>query len=699
MDLPTLSAERQRFALWIPVLLGVGIGVYFVLPKEPAWWLAPQLCISLITALYLGRNIRGLKWLALAGVIVSVGFLASYQRTQALSAPMLHKTLYSRTIEGRVAGIQVREDGLKLLLTEVSIERVKPRTTPQRITVSYKKPLPGLEVGMKVRMKAILFPPPTPVMPGAFDFARTYYFERIGAVGYTPDEPEIIEAAPPSGFRPWLNHLRMSIADRISAAMSEEGGAVAIALMVGEMSRVSEEVKDAMRDSGIYHVLSISGLHMSLAAGLIYAATRLLLLLHMGWAQRLPVKKIAAVAGLLGAFVYLLLAGYPVPAVRSFVMVACVMIAVIFDRRGISMYSLCWAACFILLLWPESLLGASFQLSFAATLAVVALYERYGHLLTRSGDGMFIRLKYYFIGLMISSLAATLATTPLVIYHFNRVTLWGIAANMLLLPLTSFWIMTAAVLAFIAMPFGLEAFPLKILDIGIGVMIGGAKWLADLPYAAFPLPSPAFWGLLLAVFGGVWLCLWQKRWRLWGLPLILIGTATLLLHKPYDLMISDDASSVMVRADNGQYVFLKGKPGGFDGRVWLASAGEETGLLAKEASYLVACDTLQCRMNLNGKTLAMGKSKDAVASVCQPSVDIAVFKERVKNCNVPLLIDGNFLERSGAVGVRLHEGQVDVDTSMERRGRRRWVSLPYSMLYPKRDTDMIPATSEEKVQE
>jgi competence protein ComEC len=707
LELPTFSdslAARRRLALWVPVLLGLGIGLYFALPVEPTVWLFAVAALAAALIGYVGRNLSTAKWLAIASFIVYAGMLVASLRTAAVEAPVLRKTLYHRTVEGRIDDIQIKEQGQRFVLSGVSIERVQEKTTPARVSITYKEPT-QFQVGDRIRLRAILFSPPAPVMPGAYDFARAFYYERLGAVGYTPRAPELIESAPPEDFRPWLNRLRLGLAERIGASMPAAEGAVASALMVGEASQIPEEVKDAMRDSGLYHILSISGLHMTLAAGLIYAVVRFLLCLHMPLAQRLPVKKIAAGVGLLGAFIYLLLAGYPVPAVRSFVMIACVLVAVMFDRRGISLYSLAWAACIILLLWPESILGASFQLSFAATLAVVALYERYGHAIHRGGAGFWRRLRNYFFALMCTSLAATLATTPLVIYHFNRFTVWGIVANMFLAPLASFWIMSAALLSFLAMPLGLEAVPLAILQSGITIMLEGARWFASLPFASVAVYSPNFAGFLMIVAGGVWLCLSLSRWRLLGVPLVILGMATALMHKPYDLYVSDEGTKVMVRVSGHDYLFLRGTPGSFDGEAWLKWEGQDDALEARHvrhSSMEVTCVEKHCGLTLDGRRLLVARKGSTAHFVCQEKPDILIAEIFISGmpCNtIPLIIDREFLDKNGATTLRfIGLPKVEITTANALRRDRPWVVRPYSnsKLYQSDDQDMMPGEPQEK---
>ncbi len=692
-----LSAERDRLVLWTPVLLACGIGLYFILLFEPPWWAAVAAFVATAGLAWAGRGRYGLKIALIALALVAAGFMTASLRTQMVAAPALYSTLYYRTVQGTIDDIQAKEEGGKLILSDILIERISSRSMPLRASISLKEYPKDLKVGDRVEVKAILFPPPTPSMPDAYDFARQYYFDQIGAVGFAPKQPMLLEQGAPKHFDMLLTALRLSLNGRIVSAMSPEGGPVAAALMVGEMSAVSTEVRDAMRDSGIYHVLSISGLHMSLAAGLLFFSVRLLLSLYPAWALRLPVKKIAAVLGLLGSFIYLLLAGYPVPAVRSFVMVACVMLAICFDRRGISLYSLAWAAILILFFQPEALLGASFQLSFAATLAMLALYERYSHHLHPQGRGLTHLVWIYMLGLMATSLVASIATAPLVIYHFNRFTIWGIAANMLLMPLVSFWIMPLAILAFLLMPFGAEAFALEWLDMGIGWMLSGARWFASLPYAAIPVPPLTFGGLLLAVAGGVWLCLMSGRWRLAGIAGVALGMGSIVLHQPYDLLVSDDGKQVALRTEDGSFLFLKGKPDNYDGQVWLRYHGQQDAIKLADLSPAAGheCEQGWCYFNSHGRTIALAMEKEASDHFCYIKADIVISDDYLDKqpCVpfAPLVADRKFLLRNGAMGIRFDAQGVDVTTSGARSEKRPWSAQAHYELYHYRS----PAISEE----
>lgn len=677
--LSVFQKEHDRLVLWLPVLLGLGIGLYFSLLDEPDIWYVTGFffIILLFTVIFWQKTTLRLFFITV--LFINFGILWAEISTISAKAPVLQGEIFYRLTEGDISDIKIKEKGEKLILTNVQIDGLDVEETPKRISVSLKQHMDGLNVGDRVQLNATLFPPPTPVMPQAYDFARMFYYEQLGAVGYTPKQPVIIKKAEENNFEQWLNALRLSITQRIIAPMTPENGWIAAAMMVGEQSGVSKEVSDIMRESGIYHVLSISGLHMSIAVMLVFFTVRFLLSLYPPFALRVPTKKIAALVALFSAFAYLLLAGYPVPAVRSFIMVAVVMLAILFDRSGISVFSLAWAAMLTLLWQPESLLGASFQLSFAATIGILAFYERFSHVLYKNNIGFWHKIFLYFLGIMLTSLVATFATTPLVIYHFNRFTLWGIATNMLLLPLVSMWIMPAAVIAFLLMPFGLEYYPLIVLDYGITLMMRGARFFAELPYASLALPSPSFAGIIMVVFGGLWLCIWQQKWRLLGVPLVIIGIATIAFHKPYDLLISSDASKVAMRFDNGRFVFLRGKEDSFDGQVWLRTDGQEKALSIEDLDKKIgSCDKHKCTITAYGKKIVVTKGKKEIEVSCDGNPDIVVsqnYLDENSGCeNVPLLFDRTYLQQNGATALRFNNGNMEIETSREYRGNRPWVN-------------------------
>ncbi len=678
-----LSSERERLPLWIPVMLGAGMALYFSLLFEPPLWLAASLLVCCVLAGCLLRRHLLARVLCIALALAAAGFALAQFRTQQVSTPVLYGELFYKTVEARVDDIHLREKARRLVLTDAAIEGLSTQRTPQRLSITLKKDAPDVRIGDRVRVKTMLFAPPAPAMPGGYDYTRALYFQGIGAVGFSPSEIEILEKGAPRQFEEALNTLRLALAERISAPLSKENAPVATSIMVGEQSAVSEEVSEAMRDAGIYHVLSISGLHMTLAAGLLYFTARLLLALYPPLALRWPVKKIAACIGLTGAFAYLLLAGYPVPAVRSFIMVACVMLAILCDRRGISLYSLAWAATLILLWQPEAVVSASFHLSFAATLGIVALYERFSHSFAAWGEGLVRRVWLYFVAAMMTSLVATLMTAPLVVHHFNRFTALGIIANMLLMPLISFCIMPVAVVALIAIPFGLELWPLKLLDSGLSLMVEGARWFASFSAANIMLPSLSSWGFALTIIGGLWLCLWKTNLRFFSLPIIFIGIATIALQQPYDLLISDDGSKAALRQEDGRWLFLRGTPESFDGAQWLRAHAVADAQLAKDSPQ-TSCDRTRCIISAHGKKIVIGKSKKRREALCDGSADILIsdaYLSKEECRHIEHVFDKRKLNQTGAVGIRFSGNKMEVVTASEQRGARPWVMLPPQRLH------------------
>lgn len=666
--------ESSRLPLWLPVLLGCGIALYFAADAPTPFW-PYGLGVLVMGGCIMVCRKAAYKLVALMMAVLLLGAAASAVRLSIVEAPVLREPVFFKMVEGTVEDIQHKEKKTKLILGDATVETLAARDTPKWLSVSMRKKENDtiIHIGDHIRVPAMLFPPPSPVMPGAYDFARMFYFEQLGAVGFSPREPLV--TAPPSGNHQPITALRLAISDHLVTVMGNDMGAVASALMVGEQSRVPEDISDSMRASGIYHILSISGLHMSLATGLIFFVIRLLLAMIPHAALHWPNKKIAAICGLLGGFAYLLLAGAPVPAVRSYIMVACVLGAILMDRKGISMFSLAWAATLILLLMPESLFTASFQLTFAATLSIVALYERFGHVFFHAHASVIQKIFLYFLGLMITSLAVTFYTAPLAIIHFNRMAIFGIVANMLIVPLSSFWIMPMAMLSFIAMPLGWDALPLAGLKLGLEWMMRGSYFFSSLPYANITLPAPSAAGVACIVVGGLWLALWVSRIRWLGIVMMLAGLFTIALFTPYDLIISDDAKRVAYRSESGEWVMIRGDVDSFEAEIWLRMQGAEAMLSRKEAVARVKelrCDKTSCMIERTGKTIVISlrKSED---NFCESGADVVIIDRYFSCDNIPYRIDRAFVEQHGASALRFTDGVIELTTTQKTRGHWPWV--------------------------
>ncbi|MCB2102285.1 MAG: ComEC/Rec2 family competence protein [Rhodobacterales bacterium] len=683
--------------------LGIGISVYFALPVEPPFWVG-TLALAIFAVLgWLGRGLlargtpgRGgpaLVILALALGSLALGFAAAQWRTAGVAAPGLDHRVGPTRVEGRVVLADLRGDGLRVTLDRPDVARLDLPLTPHRLRLNLRGEQPDIRPGDWIRLRAVLTPPPAPSAPGAFDFQRQAFFQGVGAVGFALGRATVTARASEDGLEGlWLglSRLRQAIAERVMAALPEPTGAVAAALMTGHRGAIPEAVMDNLRDAGLAHLLAISGLHIGLVAGILFVAVRALLALVPRVALRWPIKKWAAVAALLGACGYALLSGATVPTQRAFLMIGLVLLAVVLDRRGLSMRSVAWAAVFILLLHPESLLGASFQLSFAAVTALIATYEALGRverhlgwLGRRGGGGGWLRRPLsYLAGVGVTTMVAGFATGPFALYHFNRVAVFGLAANLAAVPLTALWIMPWAVLAFLLMPLGLEGLALAPMAWGIDGVLAVAAGVAAWPGAVTLLPAMPVWGLGAIALGGLWLCLWRRPWRWAGASAVALGLASTALVIPPDVLIDEDGRLLAVTDPQGVMTVSSRATARFDREVWLRRAGQEAEPAVWPrwgggAQGRLSCDPLGCLFRQDGLTVALARRPDALAEDCL-NADVVVSPDFVHGAcpSARRVIDKADLAREGTHALWLSDGRLRVDTVDRRRGDRPWVIRP-----------------------
>jgi len=617
--------------------------------------------------------------IGLAGVVA--GFAASQLRSELTAAPVLEKRIRSAIVTGRVVSVQSRGTAERWLIDDLSVSRMAPEETPKRIRLTNRVRGVALEPGMRIRVRATLMPPPSPAAPGAFDFPRMAWFASLGAVGFTTSRAKI-ESTDASGFSIRVSRLRQRIGSRVRASLDGTSGTVAAALMTGDRGAIPEDVLDDMRDSGLAHLLAISGLHVGLVAGLFFFFMRGLLAAIEPVALRYPIKKWAAVGALSAAFGYLLITGATVPTQRAFIMTSIVLVAVLLDRSAISMRVVALAALAILILAPETILSASFQMSFAAVVALVAVYEALGARFSRGrGRGSLRRrILIYGAGVLLTSLVAGLATTPFAVFHFNRFVIYGLAANMFAVPLTALWIMPWAMVAYVLMPFGLEGLALAPMGAGIDAVLWIARTTADWPGAVQLLPALPGWGLAVVTLGGLWLCLWRRTWRYAGLAGILAGGLALATADTPDILIDGDAKQVAVR-DQGGGLRVSGRANSFVAETWVRRDGIASAARWPRPSDRrpaedggVRCDGLGCVTTIDGQIVAIAYTRGALEDDCR-SADIVIAFVPVRGpCpSAHLVVDRFDVWRSGAHAIWLSDGEIRVETASHLRGRRPWV--------------------------
>jgi len=654
--------EAGRGFPWLPVAFGIGALIYFALPSEPSILALAGLAV-LLWALAVARrrrtaSVRLLIVLAMA----ATGASAIKLRTDTLATRVLERQV-TGTVTGWVEERKARRGGYRLTVRVAGIDARRVTVIPQRVTVTVRgKSAPA--VGDGIQVLARLRPASGPVLPGGYDFARDSYYRGIGATGfgYGAAQPAELGRAPLSiRLRQPLEAVREAIRARIVANLDGESRYIASALIIGDAGGLSETTEDDLRLSGLAHVLSVSGLHMVLVTGVVFWSVRAGLALIPSLALRRPIKNWAAIAALLVSGFYLLISGLDVAAQRSFIMTSIAFLAILLDRRAISMRNVALAGLVVLAITPESILSASFQMSFAATIALVAGFEMLAdrrrnnpvpRLGARSGAAALPRRAFLFVaGMALTSLLGGLGTTPFALYHFQRMAPLSILANVAAMPLTDFLIMPFALLSVLAMPFGLEALPFAVVHWGIDGMLGVSATVARWSGQSGGAAMPGVAALLLFVGGFVWLALWRERWRLLGVVPMLAGIALALFPARPDLLVSADGRQMAIRGGDGLYRIVARKPDRFVGDIWLRSDGDERD--AKAALQAGGCDAAGCVGRMpDGSWVALALDRAAFEEDCRRATLVVTPLAAPETClRHTAVIDRGTLERSGSLAM------------------------------------------------
>lgn len=523
-----LAAQSLRWRLWAPVALGAGCAAYFALKSEPAAW---PLCVAaaLTGGGWLAAKRAGVARLVTLPMMLlacfALGLAVAKARTDAVAAPIAPALSEPTVVEGWVVDVDSPgAAGPRVVIAPVRIRGLAPEATPVRLRAT----LPGAapEPGQAVRLFAIINPPPAPASPGAYDFGRNAYFQGMGGVAFGLGEarPAFL-STPPWRLRAemWVNGARFDLARRIVARLGERTGGVAAAMTTGHEAWLDPEQVDVMRDSGLAHILSISGLHMAVVGGFAFFLVRLLVAAWPWLALRVPGKKVAAVGGLIAVGVYLVVSGAPPPAERAAITASIAFLAILMDRQAVTMHALAVAAFVVLLLQPEAIVTPGFQMSFAATAALVALVEAWPRRPREISAPWPIlavqRIGHWLMAAVLASLVAGAATGPFAMQHFNRTAMYGLAANLATAPLSDFLMMPALALGALLEPIGLGAPFLWLAGRGIALMLAIGAWVAGLPGAVITVASAPDFVLPLAFMGVLFCCLWRGPLRWLGLPL------------------------------------------------------------------------------------------------------------------------------------------------------------------------------------
>jgi competence protein ComEC len=680
-----LEAEQERWFCWLPVFLGCGIGAYFALPVEPSLVIAavPLVVMLAWRGARTGRGTLG-SLLVAALLAAAFGFALAKIRVEWVRAPVLERQLNSAEVRGWVEQVEPKAGGGQRLTLRVSAVGDLPEAVkPVRVRVSIARAAPEVAAGSAVQLRATLMPPSEPALPGDYDFGRQAWFAGIGAVGYSLSAPVVDANAgePPLDLRlwAWVQRLRQGIGARIAAALPGERGAIATALITGERGGISEATNEAFRDSGILHILSISGFHMAIMAGSVFFIVRLGLACFPSVALRHPIKKWAAAAALVAALAYLMISGAAFATVRSTIMIGIMFLAVLLDRPALALRNVVLAATLILIGFPESLFDVGFQMSFAAVLALVAVYEalRQRDLWASLMEGGAGRLAVFFAGIVLSTLIASAAVAPFAAYHFHKSQQFAVIANLIALPVCNLLVMPAALGALFALPFGLEAYPLWVMGWGIDAMVWTAQRVAELPGAVLPVPAMPTLAFLLMVAGGLWLMLWQTRWRFAGVALIAGGVALAPTLPSPDILIGRDGELVAVRGEGGVLSAVGARSANFELERWLEHDGSPEAAEEAAKARGFTCDGIGCRAQVKGLEVAVARHPAAFAEDCRRAAILVSPLVSPRGCVAPkTVVDFFAARREGTHALYIGaDGSIRVETVAQARGTRPW-SMP-----------------------
>ena len=671
--------------LWIPVAFGGGCAAYIGLRVEPDGWI---LYLAAAASLVLAWASRRLGHVGVVAPLVLVaafacGLAAAKVRQARVDAPMAPPSERPVTVEGWVVDVDSPgARGARVLIAPAWIEGLGPQDTPHRVRLTVRGDAPA--PGSPVAMRAILNPPPPPASPGAYDFGRDSYFRGVGGVGLALTEPVRVELSKPPWRLKWMmdvNAFRWRLARRIVDRLGRETGGVAAAMTTGHEAFIAPEDVQMMRDSGLAHVLSISGLHMVIVGGFVFFAVRLGVAAWPWLALRAPGKKIAAAAGLVAVWTYLVVSGSPPPAERAAMTATVAFLAILMNRRAITMNALAVAAMFVLVMRPESVAQPGFQMSFAATAALVALSESWPRRIAEISAPWPIvavqRTGAWIAAACVASLVAGLATGPFAIQHFNRTALFGLFANLAVAPLSTFVIMPFLALGAALEVFGMGGPFLAVAGWGIEAMMQVGRFTAGLPGAVRLVASAPQAALVVAFVGILFVCLWRGPSRWLGLPFAL---AVVLWPRPEPplVWIASDGSAAVVRQGR-EAVALRGAAKAFAVDIWMRRRGlaihDETGA----APYV--CDRYACFPGVDPPLAASawwGKRPPPparLAALCHTG-ELVILRPTIEvlppACLGKLVLDGADFARGGSLELWRRDGRWLGRWSAELRGRRPW---------------------------
>lgn len=569
--------EQERLLHWLPVGMILGISAYFSLKTEPET-ISTLLIVAIgILAIFL-KNQANWRFLIFQIIGFSIGFALIFFKVHQLSTSMLENNLDDIEVTGTISAITKNAykdaETLRLVLSNVSVAN-EPINSNIRLNISTEQAA-ELDINDVITIKANLYQIPMPCSLHGYFARRAAYLNNIAG---TAKFLELIEITPAKD--PIFAKTRQNVTINILKNMQKPYGAIGTALVTGECSYIPRQLRQQFADAGLAHVLAISGLHLSLIAGLVFLLIRRSLCIYQPFAIRYPIKKLAAFITVIVCWFYMALANFGIPIQRSFIMITLAMFAICINRTAFSMRSLVIACFIVLLLTPESVISASFQLSFAAVLGLLAFYEScwqniHDKLFQKSGN--FLILKKIILniaGIFATTLIASLATTPFSIASFQRFSLVAILANLLAIPLVGMFVMPLALICTISLSFDGWSLAFSCWQLSLQILCAIATWTASLPGAAILTKAVPSSALIIFAYGMLWFCLWKKSWRWFGILPMVIGFFMWRVHEMPIAYVDERVSTIAIHDENRVYI-LGNTNNDFAINIWLQEWGNNS---------------------------------------------------------------------------------------------------------------------------
>lgn len=674
-----LEAERDQLVLWVPVALGSGVAAWFLLPDASAWEAAMLLATATaLSALALGRGGRGARAVAMAAAFFACGLALAWLRAERVAGPVLSAPTIA-TFTARVERVEPlpARDLVRLRLAPIAVTAVPARRGAAqslpvlpphlRVNLTTVDVPTGLAHGVTLSMSVRLLPPPPPAVPGAYDYARAAWFDGIGATGRGFAPVTIV-----SGGTAPHGEWRLTLSRHIQAQLADDPGAAGIAasLATGDQGALPETDTVAMRRSGLAHLLSVSGLHITAAVGAVMLLVLRLLALSRHAALRWRLPLIAAGAGALAAIGYTLLTGAEVPTIRSCVAALLVLVALSLGREALTLRLVAAGALIVLLLYPEALVGPSFQLSFAAVAAIVALHDhpRIRGWFGPRQEGRVAAMLRGLWSLLLTGLVVELALMPIALYHFHKAGVYGAVANIVAIPLTTFVTMPCEALALLFDTAGAGRPFWWLTARSLDLLLKLAHLAAATPGAVAPLPAMPGGAYAAMIAGGLWIALWRTRWRRLGAVPLAVGAIWALATPVPDLLVTGDGRHVAIRTARGDVALLRDRTGDYNADMLAENGGVEglPVLWSEQRDARCSRDACLATRQAGGRMWRVLATRstylvptDQLVAACA-AADIVVSERPLPRRCKPhwLRLDRTTLAKTGGVAVSFADGSV-----------------------------------------